>query len=1008
MPATTNQQQVTASPLSVGDRVLLRDRLWRVGTLQHAGDCAVAGLEALDVESPGTLTVAIPPEEFASLPADELRFDLSGLEAFESWARAHEAIQAAAIPSPDRLSGARFGRVALEAYQLAPTLRVLAKPRPSLLIADDVGLGKTIEAGLVMLELLARRRVRRILIVTPPGLLLQWHQEILDKFGLEFTVIDGAAGFARAQEDLPAGANPWDSLPRVLTSVDYLKKREIRERALRMRWDLVVVDEAHALAESGSSANPYTTHRTRLGRALRDRTGGLILLTATPHNGYAHSFRSLVDLVEPTLATFRGRSEDVARRVQHAMIRRMKVQIRRRVDGGREERVFPPRRVVGIPVSAGPYGEILRKVASYCSKTARQAEGTEDAYLVSFAMQIVKKRALSSREAFQETVKARIEALGKGEPEERPAAAEVRDYEASFPKDDAAAERTARRILQGAVSREEKARRAEKSALQGIQRLLKKYAGPDPKVEALIAEIRAVAVEADERVIVFTEYLDTLEAIRERIERDGDLVGKAVVLKGGMTGNQRLRVQARFEEPEIRILLATDAASEGLNLQRCCRRVIHVELPWNPNRLEQRNGRVDRYGQTRPPEIRYLYYPDSPEDDVQHILVAKIEAMHEDQVSTSDILGILDGAEDLQAGLVALDPAAADVEQQKSRLVRLFEDRTADFVRNVRPLVSADAGGGDDARLLDLIETAEILLPDDARLEALVRESLGSRSFQPAGIDGVSRLEVPLRFRGPGVREIYPRATFLRSVAVRYPPGEVEFITPAHPLVRALAADARRRLVQVYPDDRGLPPRRLAARRVAAGEPASAVFTFLLEVTSGGGPVEERVLAIRVSPSGEIIGTPEEAARYIERDADTRDVPQAALADLFERGFVAMAACAGEEARAAHMGRIEALREERAHRAATFRRELDVDLADRLREIDDEEARAQGRLGEAGERFLFATQDEGSRQFEARRQAAREQAESRRQEIAAFERIDDPRGPRSLGVLFLVPGGEGA
>jgi hypothetical protein len=294
--------------LSVGDRVLLRDRPWRVLKVMPAGDDRhILECEALDGDSPKGLSAVIPPEEAVPLPNEEVQFDLRGIDSFAAWSKAHLMLGATMVHEIGLLSGARFGRVALEAYQLAPALRILAKPRPSLLIADDVGLGKTIEAGLVMLELMARGRASRILIVTPPGLMDQWQDELRQKFGLDFTIIDNASGLSTVQTGLPAGINPWDAIPRIITSIDFLKKETVRNRALRKRWDLVIVDEAHALAESGTSDNPYRTQRTRLGLALREAGRGLLLLTATPHNGYSHSFRSLLELVEPTIATFRGR-----------------------------------------------------------------------------------------------------------------------------------------------------------------------------------------------------------------------------------------------------------------------------------------------------------------------------------------------------------------------------------------------------------------------------------------------------------------------------------------------------------------------------------------------------------------------------------------------------------------------------------------------------------------------------------------------------------------------------
>ena len=171
-------------------------------------------------------------------------------------------------------------------------------------------------------------------------------------------------------------------------------------------------------------------------------------------------------------------------------------------------------------------------------------------------------------------------------------------------------------MLRSAIPREEQRRRAEIRALNAIRRLLKKVPDEDPKIEALLVSLEKVFEEdPTEKVIVFTEYRDSLEAIRNRLDRHRIVAGHYVVLQGGLSRRQRLVRQEEFERPETRLLLATDAASEGLNLQRHCRRVIHLELPWNPNRLEQRNGRVDRYGQSRNPVIRYLYYSDSPEVD---------------------------------------------------------------------------------------------------------------------------------------------------------------------------------------------------------------------------------------------------------------------------------------------------------------------------------------------------------------------------------------------------------
>jgi ERCC4-related helicase len=998
-----------------GDRVLVRDRPWVVREVNAPTSTeAILELCALDSCRPTKLTVISPPEEVIALPNQAVEFDLCLLDSFSAWSRAHRMIGATLVREPGVLSGVRFGRVMLEAYQLAPTLRLLAKVKPSLLIADDVGLGKTIEAGLALLELLARGRASRVLVVTPPGLIDQWHDELLDKFCLDFVVIDNTSGLSMVQTRLPAGVSPWDALPRVITSLDFLKKETVCNRALRKRWDLVIVDEAHALAESGTPDNPYRTQRTRLGASLRKSSRGLILLTATPHNGYSHSFRSLLELIEPTLATFHGSSENLERRIDTARIRRMKSQIVRHLPDGSIAQVFPKRHVSGISVTGlnDIEKELLNKVAAYCSRTARQALETEDAELVGFAMQIIKKRAISSRAALKKTLEYRLESLrAEDVREEPPSPAEIRDLRTDLPLMEAAAERTALRILRSAVPCDERRRNSEVKALNGIKRLMTKLPLADPKIEALITELKSIiASDPTEKAIVFTEYRDTLEAIQNRLDRDPDFSGRYVHFHGGLSRKQRLAREAIFEKPETRLLLATDAASEGLNLQKSCRRIVHFELPWNPNRLEQRNGRVDRYGQTREPFIRYLFYPDSPEDDVLNRIVSKIEEMARARISTSDMLGILEGKGDIRKDLVELDPESEDLEIRKTRLVRLFEDRTADFIQNAQPLLGLNTGDpADEARIHALLQTAEPLLPDDTEFEEILLSALGPSAFHrdPAR-DHVYRLSIPLVSRGEKVLPFYAAATFRRSEAVRYRTDDVEYITPLHPLARAIAADARRRLLQVYPDGRGLPPRRLAVRAVSPSERPSVVFTFHGALGDEDGPVEERILAVRVSPNGDVLGDPIENLRYITEPFNPQEVEPSLVQTIFAVSFNAIRDRATDEAARWLASRAEALRRDRRWQAEIMIHELELDSADRIHEIEEEEKRSRGLIEESGQQRLFSEVGEFSPQsFAARKAVVESFSSQRRQEIEAFAKISDPGPPLSMGALFLVPVGAG-
>lgn len=969
---------------------------------------AILELDALDADHPRRLSVVAPPEEPVALPPEDLSFDLANLDSLRSWSLNHRIVDATLVKETGLITGARFGRVSLEAYQLAPAMRLLASPRPSLLVADDVGLGKTIEAGLAMLELMARGRLARVLIVTPPGLLEQWRHELEEKFALRFTVIENAAGLSRVQTELPAGASPWEVLPRVLTSVDFIKKQTIRSRALRKRWDLVVVDEAHALAESGTPDSPYRTQRTRLGIALREASRGLLLLTATPHNGYSHSFRSLLELVDPTITVSHGSREAIVRRIERARIRRMKAQIRRRLPDGREEEVFPRRHVQGIAVAPRDPGEreLLHRVATYCSKTARDAEG-EESELVSFAMQIIKKRALSSRAALKKTIQHRLDALKREDHRETPPErSEIRDLQAQLPVGEAAAERTAERIVRSGIPREERRRRSEVRALTAIRKILDALPAADSKIEALVAEMEQVLAEdRTERLIVFTEYLDTLEAIRQRLDSHPTFAGRYVLLHGGLGLRQRLARQGSFEESGTRVLLATDAASEGLNLQKHCRRVIHFELPWNPNRLEQRNGRVDRYGQNRTPEIRYLYYPDSPEDDVLHSLVGKIENMRDDRLSTPDILGVLAGNGEVEKGLLELDPGERDAGRRKAALVKHFEDRTAEYVRNVQPLVAASAGQEPET-VLPLLGTAESLIADDEQFEQTALAVLGSAVTGHATLDGVVRIDVPLAFRGAGVAATYPAATFRRSVAVRTKAEEVEFITPLHPLATAMADAARTRLLHVFSGQRRLPARRLAARAVSPNETPGVLFTYLASVQGGGALLEQELLAVRVNLNGGIVGNARENLHCFAEDAAGGHVPAAWLCEAIQPRFEELARNAGDEARRLVAERTAELRDLRRIQAAMLRRDLQTEVADRLREIDDDQRRSRGLLDDSGQGLLFGGEEVRARNtFDARREAVRAQGAARASEIDAFEQVDEPNPPRPMGALMLVPDG---
>src|SRR3990172_6353162 len=404
-------------------RVMLRGIPWSVR--EHVSLGARPRFRLEDPDSGETMEALCPPDEFEPLVEPAPSLDRKSLTPFGIWRSRHDALRLQS-PNGGRYAAFHAGRLSPEPYKLARVAGLVSGPRRSLLIADDVGLGKTVEAGICLLELIARGIGKRILLVVPPGLIPQWLDEMWEKFGLEFQAIENSASLDRAQTALSEGLQPWALFDRVITSVEYLKRRDVHASALAYPWDAIVVDEAHYLAESGTPANPYSTARTRLGPKLRDASRALILLTATPHNGYKHSFRSLLELVEPADAALHGRKEDIQRRVARSMIRRLKPQIVKSAADGSTEPAFPvrlPVQRIEVRGLSDEEREIFTLVSVYCSKTVQAAAGSEEADLVSFAMQIVKKRMLSSRAALHQTVKNRLEALASRKPEELPARA---------------------------------------------------------------------------------------------------------------------------------------------------------------------------------------------------------------------------------------------------------------------------------------------------------------------------------------------------------------------------------------------------------------------------------------------------------------------------------------------------------------------------------------------------------------------------------------------------------
>jgi len=509
--------------------------------------------------------------------------------------------------------------IEIEDYQLDPVVRAIQMPRVNLLIADDVGLGKTIEAGMVGLELIIRHRARKILVVCPSALQIQWRDQMRDKFGLEFRIVDsGLMRELRRRRGIHV--NPWAHFPRLITSIDFLK----RERPLRLfretlpapgepvyprKYDLLIVDEAHNCAPSGVGQYAADSLRTQALRELAPHFEHKLFLTATPHNGYRESFSALLELLDNQ--RFSRGTEPDRKQLEAVMVRRLKsdpsfafnhLGIRR----------FPPRILEPIEV---PYTDEEREIHAalrrYTKLRSARTENNTERFATEFVLKTLKKRLFSCPAAFLTTLEQHEKSLHTAKrkvakPSYKSLQLELdrmdEEYADDGDYDEATADAldTATRLFAEPTADEE-------SLLKQMKDWAKRARGQrDSKVKQLVTwlkeHLKPGGKWSNERVIIFTEYRATQNWLQEVLSVEGFTDGdRLLTMYGGMDSEKREEVKAAFQtSPEIspvRILLATDAASEGLDFQNFCSRLIHYEIPWNPNRMEQRNGRVDRHGQ---------------------------------------------------------------------------------------------------------------------------------------------------------------------------------------------------------------------------------------------------------------------------------------------------------------------------------------------------------------------------------------------------------------------------
>ena len=766
--------------LEPGDAILLNDQPAEVIKTYSVGDLDY--LRAY-VENVGVKTVCIDDvnvepkrEQLGALDtatAGQLHPDHDAVSA-EWFDLRSQALQLQIAHEQGQLLSISNSLVRLEPYQLACVNWVMQKLRQRALIADDVGLGKTIEAGLILKELTARNRADRVLFVVPAHLQKKWIRD-MDRF-FDISLTPGDRQWVEGERRrLGEEANIWNQdHQQMVASMAFLRQEEFRDELDNAFWDVVVVDEAHKAAKRGES--PSKT--SKMVERVADNSDSLLLLSATPHDGKGEAFRSLVEYIDPFLV---AEDQELSKEaVDRVMMRRGKQTIYD--DNG--ERIFPNREVGTIPVErTHEERQFYQAVTEYVKHVYNRSEQLNEP-AVGFAMALMQKRLVSSIGAIKATLSRRLANLV----DQQSTATSLSEAATAYLEGedlDGEDKQKAEEELAGLTITESDAQLEEE--IETLRDLVSLAEGipVDSKAQKVRRYIQQLLEEnPNEKVLLFTEYRDTLAYILDLV-KDEPWADEILTIHGDVDKEDRAKIEDEFNHGQSRLLFATDAASEGIDLQHSCHIMVNYELPWNPNRLEQRIGRLHRYGQDKEVKVWNFTFEDTREGEIFEMLQDKVENIRGKLGNTADVLGMLDDVDVDSLIMESIrndEPASAT----KEELEELIDERQRTLQEwYERSLVDTSTFDQESReKIQEVMDQSEDVYGTEADIHEFVErgvEALGG-DVEKAG-SNLYTAQLPRSLR-QGTDGEYGPFTFSRDFAMDH--DGIDYVSPDDDLVQRL------------------------------------------------------------------------------------------------------------------------------------------------------------------------------------------------------------------------------